>query len=108
MATVEVVKTEKTQLKVQLEALMETNKELHKQIEEFAFQSNNIERLVSTHESHTDDDTCAIRGGPLDIDRADHMEIPRMQRRILQLENELKRTRTRLLTSQSTLKVICM
>ena len=36
----------------------------------------------------------------------DIMEVPRMKRRLAQTENELKRTRTKLLNSQATLKVV--
>ena len=37
-------------------------------------------------------------------EKSDAMEIPRMKRRLAQTENELKRTRTKLLSAQSTLK----
>ncbi len=98
---------EKSQQAVQLEALKEMNHELQEQLKE----STHTIRLNSEGQdrkwSPSVDGTSANSGDDITgkCSEDDVMEVPRMRRRILQAENELKRTRTKLLSSQSTLKV---
>lgn len=103
------MRAERAQLTGQLDILQETNTELHKQIEEFTLQSRCHVDECSSQESNGDNvkDVSIIRdkawGGETSLN--DLMEVPRMRRRLVQMENELKRTRSKLLNSQSTLKV---
>ena len=95
---------EKAQIAIRLESVREANNELRKQIEEFTSQPEincGGKQRSSEDECHTE----SPRKKPEDQEESDVMEIPRMRRRLAQSENELKRTRTKLLSSQSTLKV---
>ena len=102
------MKAEKAQLSGQVDVLQETNTELHKQLEEFSFQSTcHEEDREEGRGQEAHNGTGKQWGvGNADISRSnDLMEVPRMRRRLVQMENELKRTRSKLLNSQSTLKV---
>lgn len=111
------VRSEKSKLVDDLATLQDTNKDLQKQMEEFTLpleypmkdsevQSTTPEAdarhssLTSPQDKSWDVDSGVSVGSLNDL-----MEVPRMRRRLVQMENELKRTRTKLLNSQSTLKV---
>ncbi len=87
---------------LQLESLRETNNELQKQIEDTSY--------CSLEEKRGEDEDASVSvkkstGVELDTQSDDAMELPRIRRRLAQMENELKRTRTKLLNTQSTMKV---
>lgn len=100
---------EKIQLSMQLEGARETSRELLKQIEDIAqgdtegstgMKSLDEDGAVESNDEPRRRSTVEEMEG-----KSDAMEIPRMRRRLAQTENELKRTRTKLLSAQSTLKV---
>ena len=98
----ETIRAEKIQLTVQLEALKEVNFELKEQLGEIpVLPGDGRDKKQSPGVDETNNgDTAKDQ-----VSEDDQLELPRMRRRILQAENELKRTRTKLLNSQSTLKV---
>ena len=105
------VESEKKKLLLQLEAEREINNELRKNFEETACQldrtyKENPESLHDDKEGRVEDINEGANNSPSHMDtKTDIMEIPRMKRRLAQMENELKRTRSKLLSAQSTLKV---
>lgn len=103
---------EKIQLAIQLEGAREEHKELMKQIDDMNSQTRT--HGEETRKQCSCDDDCTMESSSEPLRRksiaelegkSDAMEIPRMKRRLAQTENELKRTRTKLLSAQSTLKV---
>lgn len=97
---------EKTQIAIRLDSVREANNELRKQIEEFTSLPDincGGKKRSSEDECHTESPRKRLEDQ--DQEENDVMEIPRMRRRLAQTENELKRTRTKLLGSHSTLKV---
>lgn len=100
---------EKLQLVMQLENVRRENKELVKQIE--SVQSHTLVYENGKQDSLDEDRALESSNDPLGgksleelEEKSDAMEIPRLRRRLAQTENELKRTRTKLLSAQSTLK----
>lgn len=99
---------EKAQITRRLESVREANNELRKQIEEFTSQSDIIcgnKKRSPEDKCHTESPKKKPEDHVQDQEENDVMEVPRMRRRLAQSENELRRTRTKLLGSQSTLKV---
>lgn len=103
---------EKIQLAIQLEGAREEHRELMKQTEDIKSQTPTHGEEYGKQHSFDEDHTMESSDGSLrrksieELEvRSDAMEIPRMRRRLAQTENELKRTRTKLLSAQSTLKV---
>lgn len=93
---------DRMKLMLQVEGLKKTNRELHQQIEET---DNNYEKMDDLQNSDQEGESITGETQEPAGSRIDEMEIPRMKRRLLQADNELKRTRSKLLSSQSTLKV---
>lgn len=108
MASLEVVKLEKVQLAMQLESTRETNRELVKQIDDIAAHTHREEngRKGLDQEGAAEFINKEEPRRKSSNELEDAMEIPRMRRRLAQTENELKRTRVKLLSAQSTLKVM--
>lgn len=105
MASLEVASREKVQLALQLEGTREANRELIKQMEDIAAQTH---RENGKKGFDQDSATEFISDEPRRKSSEgleDAMEVPRLRRRLAQTENELKRTRVKLLSAQSTLKV---
>lgn len=100
---------EKSQLIIQLEATKEMNQELQRQLRESSCTASsdvqNGKRSLSMDGLGERNDI-VTKEKALGSSEDDLLEVPRMRRRILQAENELKRTKTKLLGSQTTLKVI--
>ena len=107
------LKSEKMQLVMQLESAREMNKELMGDEATASCSHNSVEE---NERRSCDEDVAESSHGPQQSKTegtVDAMEVPRIKRRLAQMENELKRTRTKLLSSQSTLKVclckpVCM
>lgn len=98
------MRAEKAQLTGQVEVLQETNAELHKRLEEASLRSRCDSVEEGAPQEANGGDIEQVKGKSWGV-QSDLMEVPRMKRKILQMENELKRTRSKLLNTQSTLKV---
>lgn len=107
LATLEGERAENKQLVLELKFLRESKKELQRQIEE-----DRIKHQLDKSGEEVDEENSSDQQVPStpsaskdQVSTQDVMELPRMKRRLAQMENKLKRTRTKLLSAQSTLKV---
>ena len=104
------METEKQQLVLQLKATTEANRELQKYNEECDHEYSESDQESSKHENgkkHDDENRTNGEASLISVldGKDDVLELHRIKKRLAQVENELKRTRTKLLSAQATMKV---